>query len=470
MQRADPGLDRLANGVLWPGFLGTGTPDWIRREREAGLAGVVLFAQNLGGDPVDPSGGFLVGIDEEGGTVTRLDAARGSAELGAAQLGALDDIAVTRAVGERLARRSAAAGANVVIAPDADVNADPRNPVIGTRAFGADARLVARHVRAAIAGIHAGGAIAVPKHFPGHGDTATDSHHGLAVTGASERQQREVHLAPFAAAIDAGARMIMTAHLVVPAWGADPATANPRALAELRGLGFGGVIASDALDMAAVRERFGGDAPVRALAAGCDLLCVSNPANPGGSGDDEGDFLAVRARIVDAVRSGELATAGLEEAAARVAELRSHVRGMSPAGEAPALDGLALAVRAARVAGSFDALPGPRVVVDARAAATWAVSSTGSRFAEDLARGGSVVSPDADPAGEAPVVLVDRVADPAQSDAIARVAARHPGGVVVNLGVETPDPLPLPTIHVRAASLLAVRAADAILAGARMDP
>ncbi|WP_110590086.1 glycoside hydrolase family 3 N-terminal domain-containing protein [Microbacterium suaedae] len=468
----DTELIALANGVLWPGYLGRSMPDWVRRERDAGLAGVVLFTQNLGADPVDPSDGFLVGTDEEGGTVTRIDAARGSEELGAHQLGALDDVAVTRAVGERLARRSGATGANVVIAPVADVNADPRNPVIGTRAFGADPALVSRHVRAAIEGIHSGGAIAVPKHFPGHGDTAIDSHHGLPVTGASERDQRDVHLPPFAAAVAAGARMIMTAHLVVPAWGEDPATANPTALAEMRALGFEGVIASDALDMAAVKDRFGPDAPVRALAAGCDLLCISNPANPGSSGDDEADFLAVRARIVDAVRSGELPLARLEDAAARVADLRAHARRLSSAGEAPTLDVDSLARRAARIEGTFVPQPGPREVVDARAAATWAVSTTGSRFADELARGGSVVAPGADPRGSDPVVLVDRPADPAQRDAIARIAARRPGAVVVNLGVEPPEALPLPALHVRAASRLAVRTADALLeegSDARME-
>ncbi|WP_221583447.1 glycoside hydrolase family 3 N-terminal domain-containing protein [Microbacterium sp. G2-8] len=456
-------LLRLANGVLWPGFLGRGTPDWIRRERDAGLAGVVLFAQNIGADPVEAPDGFLIGLDEEGGTVTRLDAETGSTELGPHQLGALDEIAVTRTVGERLALRSAEAGANVVIAPDADVNANPLNPVIGTRAFGADPALVSRHVRAAIEGIHAGGAIAVPKHFPGHGDTATDSHHGLPVSEASERAQRDVHLPPFAAAIAAGARMIMTAHLVVPAWGDDPATANPRALAELRALGFDGVIASDALDMGAMQERFGADAPVRALAAGCDLLCISNPANPGSSGDAEADFLAVRARVVAAVRSGELPLARLEEASARVSALREHAAGLDATGPAPDIDAAALARRACRVDGSVAPLPGPRTVIDARATATWAVSSTGSRYADVLARGGSVVRPDDLIEAERPVVLVDRAARSDQVAAIARVAERHPGAVVVNLGVEPPAPLPVAAIHARAASLLAVQAAEAIL-------
>lgn len=466
----DAGLERLANRVLWPGFLGQGTPGWVAREREGGLAGVVLFSQNLGGEPVDSGEGFLVGIDEEGGTVTRVDSDAGSDELGAAQLGAIDDEAVTERVVGRLARRAAETGANVLIAPVADVNTNPRNPVIGTRAFGSDPALVACHVAAAVRGLHAAGAIAVPKHFPGHGDTAVDSHHGLPTSGASEREQREAHVAPFAAAVAAGARAIMTAHLVVPAWGDDPATANPRALAELRGLGFDGVIASDALDMGAMRSRFGADAAPRALAAGCDLLCVGNPANPMSSGDDEADFLAARTAIVDALRSGELATGRIEEAAERVAALREFARECAAdADGAPAEDDEAwrLARRAARLDGASAPHPGARTVVDARAAATWAVSSTGSRYAEILARGGAVVEA-TDLAqrelDERPVVLVDRLADPDQFETIARVAQRDPDAVVVNLGVDPVVELPVAALHVRAASRLAVAAADALLA------
>lgn len=469
---SDRAIERLVNGVLWPGFLGRGTPDWVARERDAGLAGVVLFAQNIGGAPVDAAGGFLVGIDEEGGTVTRMDSVRGSDALGAGQLGAIDDEGVTRLAAAELARLSAASGADVVIAPVADVNTDPRNPVIGTRSFGGSPALVARHVAATVRGLHDAGAVAVPKHFPGHGDTAVDSHHGLPTSGATEQEQRDVHLPPFAAAIEAGAMVIMTAHLVVPAWGPDPATAQPRALAELRDLGFTGVIASDALDMAAMRSRYGDAAPVRALAAGCDLLCVGNPANPGSSGDDEGDFLAARSAIVEAVRAGELPVSRLENAAERVAAVRGFAREQASVrrqdAPLPDADVLALARRAAKVSGACAANPGPRTVIDARAAATWAVSSTGSRYAAALARGGEVIDAADDRAaaadGARTVVLVDRIADAEQRGAVSRAARLDPGTVVVNLGVDPVDPVPVPAVHVRAASRLAVRAADEILA------
>ncbi|OSM42004.1 hypothetical protein BCY76_017095, partial [Nesterenkonia sp. PF2B19] len=330
---SDPGLRRLVDSVLWPGFLGTGTPDWVRRRCEDGLAGVVLFAGNLGeelgGDALDLPEGCLVGIDEEGGTVTRLDAARGSRELGAAQLGSLDDVELTRATARRLAVRSAGVGANVVLGPVADVNTDPRNPVIGTRSFGAEPQLVSRHVAAAVRGIHDVGAACAPKHFPGHGDTDTDTHVGLTVSRAALADQAEVHLAPFAAAVAAGARMIMTAHLVVPGWSRQPATASPDVLAQLRDMGFAGAIVSDALDMGAMRASFGAQAPVVALAAGCDLLCLGNPANPGSSGDAEADLLAAEDAVLAALADGTLPSRRLEEAAGRVTDLAQQVGGPS---------------------------------------------------------------------------------------------------------------------------------------------
>lgn len=461
--RDDVALQRLANAVLWPGHLGEATPDWVRRERDAGLAGVVLFAQNLGGPPAQDLDGLLVGIDEEGGAVTRLDAAEESRELGAGQLGALDDVDLTRAVAARTARRAGRIGANVILAPVADVNADPANPVIGTRAFGADPSLVERHVAAAIRGTHQSGALAAAKHFPGHGETSVDSHHELPISGASLEAQREVHLRPFAAAIGAGVRMIMTAHIVVPGWGELPATANPLALAELREMRFEGVIVSDALDMAAMQTRFAEQSAVRALAAGCDLLCVSNPANPGSSGDDYGDFLRVRHAVVEAVRAGTLPAGRLEEAASRVAALRAEAAPADPYGSR-----LQQAVGAARTDGDCLPMPGPRTVVDARAPASWAVGEAGSVTAQVIAAGGEVLPRDSAAGHEADrvVVLVDRLAEAEQRKAVAG-AARQADVVVVNLGVDPApgdEPVCRSAVHLRGASRLAADAAEVLLA------
>ncbi|MGB3732161.1 glycoside hydrolase family 3 protein, partial [Microbacterium sp.] len=326
----DQDLRRLANGVVWPGFLGSTLPAWLEHELAAGLAGVVYFAQNLHGDAAALSARIheiapqaLIGIDEEGGSVTRLETATGSTVPGAAQLGAVDDLEATRATAAEIARRCDAIGADVVLGPVADVNTDPRNPVIGTRSFGSDTDLVSRHAAAAVRGIQDAGLAACAKHYPGHGDTALDSHHDLPRIDAPVAEITARHLPPFTAVVRAGVQSIMTAHIVVPDWGDAPATLNPLILGMLRASGFDGVIVTDALDMAAVRATVGlGPGAVAALNAGADLLCIGNPTNPGDamlSEQDQHDFHAVRDAIVAAMRSGALPRERVAEAAARVA-------------------------------------------------------------------------------------------------------------------------------------------------------
>src|SRR5690606_20490866 len=219
MAQADQ-LQRLANAILWPGFLGSEVPGWLADALDDGLAGVVYFAQNLDGDTAALSEEIhriapqaLIGIDEEGGSVTRLETSTGSSIPGAAQLGMLDDPDLTRATGYEVGRRVAAIGGDVVIAPVADVNTGPRNPVIGVRAFGASTDLVSRHVAAAVRGIQATGVAACAKHYPGHGDTHTDSHHDLPRLTLSQDEIERVHLPPFQAAVDAGVLSIMTDHI-----------------------------------------------------------------------------------------------------------------------------------------------------------------------------------------------------------------------------------------------------------------
>ncbi|HET7900664.1 MAG TPA: glycoside hydrolase family 3 N-terminal domain-containing protein, partial [Candidatus Nanopelagicales bacterium] len=207
-------LDRRAHRVLLPGFVGTTAPDWLLRRAERGLGGVVLFARNVT-DPDQVSAlaaslrgvrpELLVAVDEEGGDVTRLEARSGSSYAGAAALGAADDVDLTRAVSAGIGAMLAGCGVDWTLAPVADVNSNPHNPVIGVRSFGADPELVARHVAAAVRGLQDdAGILACAKHFPGHGDTAVDSHLGLPVVAASPTELRTTHLAPFRAAIDAG--------------------------------------------------------------------------------------------------------------------------------------------------------------------------------------------------------------------------------------------------------------------------
>ena len=159
----------------------------------------------------------VVAIDEEGGDVTRLEADAAAPYPGHLALGAVDDVELTEQIARALADELAAAGITLDLAPVADVNTNPLNPVIGIRSFGADPALVSRHVAAFVTGLQAGGVAACAKHFPGHGATDVDSHLGLPVVHATREELLEGELLPFRAAVAAGTRAIMSAHLVVPA-------------------------------------------------------------------------------------------------------------------------------------------------------------------------------------------------------------------------------------------------------------
>ncbi|MFS0911837.1 glycoside hydrolase family 3 N-terminal domain-containing protein [Microbacterium sp. 179-I 3D2 NHS] len=492
-------LERLANGVLWPGFLGTEAPEWLIDELRDGLAGVVYFGQNVGAGLADLSAAILaanpdalIGVDEEGGSVTRLEAGTGSTVPGAAQLGGLDDLVATERTGAELARRVRAVGANVVLGPVADVNTDPRNPVIGVRSFGSDEHLVSRHVVAAVDGIQEEAVAACVKHFPGHGDTHLDSHHDLPEIALDIAEFERVHLEPFRAAVEAGVDAVMTAHIVVPAWGDAPATLNPRVLGMLRSWGFDGVIITDALDMAAIRESVGiGGGAARALAAGADLLCIGNPTNPGDAAlpdQDRRDFLAARDGIVRALRDGSLSRERVEEAAARVAALAEKLRSRAGTGSEPdsGYDAASILRRAVTVS---DRLPDPTGrldVIDARRRSTLAVDSAadyvsaalavdGSRARVDVATA-SITDQDraiaeAVAASGTTVLLIDRPdADAAQRALVERAAARDPEAVVVNVGLPARHPLPLPTVEVSAASRLGAEIARELLLGRYAPP
>jgi beta-N-acetylhexosaminidase len=277
----------------------------------------------------------LVAIDEEGGDVTRLEARTGSSFPGNHALGAVDDVDLTRAVAHELGRRLAACGVNLNWAPSADVNSNPSNPVIGVRSFGADPELVARHTAAYVTGLQSAGVAACTKHFPGHGDTAVDSHHALPRIDAdlSVLEQRE--LLPFRAAIAAGTRAVMSAHILVPTLDPDrPATLSLGILTDLlRGrLSYDGLIVTDGMEMQAIAATYGIErGSVLAIAAGADAICVG-----GGLADDE-TVRRLRDALVGAVRSGELPEERLAEAAERVRELaRWTASGAAAASEAEA--------------------------------------------------------------------------------------------------------------------------------------
>jgi beta-N-acetylhexosaminidase len=324
----DPALAALADAILIPPFPGTTAPPWLLRALERGLAGVTFFGANVTGDtsaltaalraaaPVEP----VIAIDEEGGDVTRVAYTSGSPYPGNAALGAVDDVALTQSVYAAIGTDLFRLGINTNLAPDADVFDLDGSAVVGTRSFGADPSLVARHVAAAVSGLQSAGVAACAKHFPGHGSTGDDSHLSLATISGTLAEIRARDLPPFTAAIAAGSLAVMPGHLRVPELtGSLPATLSPAAVTGLlRGeLGFAGVVICDALEMKAASAVLGiPEAAVLAVIAGVDLLCL-------GRETDEAMYHAVRAALADAVASGRLASTRLEEAAARVASLRA---------------------------------------------------------------------------------------------------------------------------------------------------
>ncbi|MFJ5775833.1 glycoside hydrolase family 3 protein [Streptomyces sp. NPDC093094] len=355
------GLTRDALTVLQPGFPGTTAPDWLLRRLGEGLASVGLFGRNIASSEQLAAltaqlraecEDVLVAIDEEGGDVTRLEVRTGSSFPGNNALGAVDDTELTRQVAHELGRRLAECGVTFNWAPSADVNSNADNPVIGVRSFGADPALVARHTAAYVEGLQSAGVAACTKHFPGHGDTSVDSHHALPRIDADPAVLAERELAPFRAAIAAGSRAVMSAHILVPALDPEhPATLSRRILTDLlRGeLGYDGLIVTDGMEMQAISSAYGIErGSVLALAAGADAICVG-----GGLADDD-TVRRLRDALVSAVRAGELPEERLADAAERVRKL-ARWTASAAGGSTGAADtevGLRAARRALRVTGA----------------------------------------------------------------------------------------------------------------------
>lgn len=317
--------------TLLPGFEGTTLPDSLRRRLTDGLGGVCVFGPNivseralkeLNDEILAASALAVIAIDEEGGDVTRLNYADGSPYPGNAVLGRIADLHLTEGVGRDVGWALRRTSCTLDFAPDVDVNSNPDNPVIGVRSFGTDAPHVARHGAAWTAGLQSAGVAACAKHFPGHGDTALDSHLSLPVIDRSLDELRERELVPFVAAIEAGVDAIMTSHIVLPQVDADvPATFSSRILTELlRGeLGFDGVIVTDALDMKGASGEIGiPEAAVRALAAGCDLLCIGTDT----SDDLIDEIIRTVGRAIDA---GRLKAERVADAATRVRAMAARL-------------------------------------------------------------------------------------------------------------------------------------------------
>ncbi|MCI0688960.1 MAG: hypothetical protein L0Y54_17275 [Sporichthyaceae bacterium] len=360
-------LDRLVNATLVASYQTIEAPEWLLRLVEQGLGSVLLSSWNIDSPSqlaattarlrtLSPN--LLVSIDEEGGDVTRLDHAAGSPYPGAAALGAIDDPELTEAVHRAMGADLAEVGVNFDFAPSVDVNSAAENPVIGTRSFGADPELVARHGVAAVRGLQSAGIAACVKHFPGHGAAVNDSHHLVPVLDLPLDLLTERDLLPFRAALEAEVQAVMSAHVVIPALtGSVPATMSRAAMHDLlRGeLGFTGVAVTDAVDMGAIAGTVGiAEGAIRALAAGVDLICI-------GPSKGADVVLPVQAAIVAAVREGRLPESRLVEAGERIAALASWIR-RAPRAALDGEVGLVAARRAVRLDGDRPSLVRPLVV------------------------------------------------------------------------------------------------------------
>jgi beta-N-acetylhexosaminidase len=471
-------LERLALAVQLPAFAGTTLPDDYAALLAEGLGGICYFGTNTA-DGLDALARLsaairaanphaVIAVDEEGGDVTRLHALDGSPVLGPAALGVADDLELTRETGRVIGAELASVGITLNFGPDADVNSNPDNPVIGTRSFGTDPGAVAAHVAAWVRGHQEAGTAACAKHFPGHGDTAQDSHLELPTVDADLATLRTRELAPFAAAVEAGVAAVMTSHIVVPALDPHlPGTLSAPVLDLLRDeLGYDGVIVSDALDMAGASASRGiPDAAVLSLAAGADLLCLG-PEKPVSL------VRETQAAIVAAVRDGRMPEERLRSAAARVAQLRRDDASEPPDPALSAqLNGYGQrqetgARRAVTVEGRLPDLSGA-VVVSVATAANIAVGEVPWGLTPDL-----VVRPDGGFSATAPALIVqvrDAHRRPEVMALLERIAEHGDRVVVVEWGWPGPYDGPLSRVVTRGYSRPMASAVTELLREAGWD-
>lgn len=271
------------------GFHGTSVDSNLASRLEEGrLGGVIWFARNvesveqivsvneelIGRTQKNP---IFISVDQEGGPVARFrDGFTQFPAMGT--LGAIDDISLTERVATVMGKELFAVGINLNFAPVVDVNTNPDNPVIGARAFGSDPSLVSRHAEVFVKALQATGVMASAKHFPGHGDTDTDSHEVLPSVNHNPERMEQVELFPFAQMAACGVATIMTAHVMYPALDQDlPATLSRSLLQGVlrEKLCFSGVCVSDDLEMKAITQGWGvPQAAVLSVAAGADLVLV----------------------------------------------------------------------------------------------------------------------------------------------------------------------------------------------------
>ncbi len=283
-------LQRQLARLFCVGFDGLVIPDHLRPWLDAGVGGVILFARNLRDveqicrltGELRAAGVRLIGVDQEGGRVVRLPAPF-TVPPPAAAVGRANDPALAQALACAIGSELSAAGFTWNLAPVLDVHTNPSNPIIGDRAYGNDPASVARLGLAVMRGFAEAGILTTAKHFPGHGDSSTDSHVTLPVCDHPRSRWDALELLPFRDAIGADVPAIMVAHLACPALDRDLPTSLSPAVIDgiLRGeMGFDGLVVSDDLEMGAILERYDiGEAAVRFLGAGGDLILVCRDAD-----------------------------------------------------------------------------------------------------------------------------------------------------------------------------------------------
>jgi beta-N-acetylhexosaminidase len=326
------------------GFSGHTIPAELRAlAREFDLGGVILFARNVESphqvaelaaeaQSLAAEVPLWVSVDQEGGRVARLRSPF-TEWPPMITLGRSADEGLAARFARALASELRAVGITLDYAPVLDIHTNPRNPVIGDRALAGRADEVARLGRVIIETLQAEGIAACGKHFPGHGDTSSDSHHELPLVEHPPDRLEAVEFVPFRAAVAAGVASIMTAHVLVPALDEErPATLSRRIVTGLlrETLGFGGLIVSDDLDMRAISDRYAlGDATVGAVAAGCDvvLMCGPEPAR---------QAVALEA-LIHAVEARQVPIRQIEDAMARQRRAKERfLAGRSWSAPAPA--------------------------------------------------------------------------------------------------------------------------------------
>lgn len=355
-------------------------------------AGVILFPSNLAKDPVamvhelrQRYPDLLVLIDQEGGPFFSYRAPGVPRFPAAMALAAADDLELTRAVGRAIGQEVAYLGANVDLAPVLDVNVNPKNPIIGLRSFGADPEAVIRQGLAFAHGLEEAGVLWTAKHFPGHGDTQTDSHTGLPIVDKPLEAIERVELAPFRAAVRAGVPLVMTAHILYPALDPNfPATLSHKILTGLlrERMGYDGLIVTDDMGMRAISGRYGaGEAAVRAVEAGADLVLVGRG---GGTAD------AVYTALERALSDERIGAARAQASERRLQAARARIQPPATEPDWPALEALNLKAARAGVTWLSGKLPIPgagTLVVAPRVRATWGAEPSLAELAPEYLPG-----------------------------------------------------------------------------------